>query len=240
MQVGVIGEKADLGYAYHHVGAGPDALAQYFTHQPIAKERPMFIVGMGALARPDGAAILSMAAKAAMSLGVVKDGWNGFNILHTAASRVAGLDLGESWRAITASSGIDEREIERMVHEAETHGAEDKERRKKVEQRNNLDGLVYNTDKTYSEHKEKLSPEEKGELEEAIAAARKALEGEDSAAMEAASERLTKASHKLAEAMYKQQAASGAPNAGSDGAAPGAKATSDDVIDAEYVEADKK
>ncbi|MEQ1710708.1 MAG: NADH-quinone oxidoreductase subunit NuoG, partial [Hyphomicrobium sp.] len=92
--VGVIGEKADLGYRYEHLGTGPEALAKFSDHPPAQKQRPMFIVGMGAVARPDGAAILSMAAKAAVSLGVVKDDWNGFSILHTAAARVAGLDLG--------------------------------------------------------------------------------------------------------------------------------------------------
>jgi NADH-quinone oxidoreductase subunit G len=92
--VGVAGQQADLGYSYNYLGAGPEALAQFLNHAPAQKERPMFIVGMGAIARPDGAAILAMAAKAALSLGVVRDGWNGFNVLHTAASRVAGLDLG--------------------------------------------------------------------------------------------------------------------------------------------------
>jgi len=92
--VGVIGEKANLGYTYNHLGGGPEALARFMDHAPAQKERPMFVVGPGAYARADGAAVLAMAAKAAQSLGVVKDGWNGFNILHTAASRVAGLDLG--------------------------------------------------------------------------------------------------------------------------------------------------
>ncbi len=92
--VGVIGENADLGYAYNHLGNGPDAITQFITHNPIAKERPMFIIGGGASCVPDGAAILAATAQAAKTLGVVKDGWNGFNILHTAASRVGGLDLG--------------------------------------------------------------------------------------------------------------------------------------------------
>ncbi len=91
---GVIGEAVDLGYRYNHLGASPAALQQFIDHAPAAKERPMFIIGAGALARPDGAVILALAAKAAQALGVVKDGWNGFNILHTAAARVAGLDLG--------------------------------------------------------------------------------------------------------------------------------------------------
>jgi len=92
--VGVIGEHVDLGYPYNHLGDGPRAIAQFIDHARVAKERPLFIVGAGAYARPDGVAILAMAAKAARSLGVVKDGWNGFGILHTAAARVGGLDLG--------------------------------------------------------------------------------------------------------------------------------------------------
>ena len=92
--VGVIGEKVDLGYEYNYLGNSPEALARFVGHAPAQKERPMFIVGGGAIARADGAAVLATAAQAAQSLGCVKDGWNGFNILHTAASRVAGLDLG--------------------------------------------------------------------------------------------------------------------------------------------------
>ncbi len=92
--VGVVGEKADLTYSYNYLGAGPDSLAQFTDHAPAKKEKPMFIIGQGALNRPDGAAILAQAAKAAASLGVVKDGWNGFNILHTDASLVGALDIG--------------------------------------------------------------------------------------------------------------------------------------------------
>jgi NADH-quinone oxidoreductase subunit G len=92
--VGLIGEKADLTYSYHYLGAGPESLARFIDHPPAQKQKPMFIIGQGALARPDGAAVLSQAAKAADALGVVKDGWNGFNILHTAAGRVGALDAG--------------------------------------------------------------------------------------------------------------------------------------------------
>jgi len=94
LPIGVIGEKADLTYGYNYLGAGPDSLAAFAEHPPANKTKPMFILGAGAFARPDGAAALSLAAKAALSLGVVKDGWNGFNILHSAASRAGGLDLG--------------------------------------------------------------------------------------------------------------------------------------------------
>jgi NADH-quinone oxidoreductase subunit G len=92
--IGVVGEKADLTYPYEYLGAGPDTLAKFVDHAPAKKERPMFIVGQGALNRADGGAILAMAAKAAASLGVVKDGWNGFNILHTEAALVGALDVG--------------------------------------------------------------------------------------------------------------------------------------------------
>jgi len=92
--IGVVGERTDLTYAYNYLGAGPDSLAAFADHPPANKAKPMFILGAGALARPDGAALLSLAAKTALSLGVVKDGWNGFNVLHGAASRVGGLDLG--------------------------------------------------------------------------------------------------------------------------------------------------
>ena len=126
-----------------------------------------------------------------------------------------------------------------MVKEAESHRSEDQERRRQVEARNKLDTLIYQTEKTYDEHKEKLGPDDKGELERAIAEAKKALEGEQSASdMEAAAERLTKASHKLAEVMYGQQQGGGAgPTGGgpAGGATSGAGA-SDEVIDAEYVE----
>jgi NADH-quinone oxidoreductase subunit G len=100
--IGVIGDKANLGYAYNHLGTGSEALAQFVSHAPAQKQRPMLIVGPGAYARADGAAVLANAAKAALSLGCVKDGWNGFSVLHTAASRVAGLDLG-----FTSPRGMD-------------------------------------------------------------------------------------------------------------------------------------
>jgi NADH-quinone oxidoreductase subunit G len=92
--IGVLGEQADLTYPYTYLGAGPDSLAKFVDHAPAKKEKPMFIIGQGALNRADGGAILAMAAKAASSLGVVKDGWNGFNILHTEAGLPGALDVG--------------------------------------------------------------------------------------------------------------------------------------------------
>ena len=92
--LGVIGEQADLTYQYAYLGAGPDSVKQFIDHAPANKQRPMFIIGQGALCRDDGEAVLSMLAQAAQSLGVTKDDWNGFNILHTASARVGGLDIG--------------------------------------------------------------------------------------------------------------------------------------------------
>jgi NADH-quinone oxidoreductase subunit G len=92
--IGLIGEKTDLTYPYNYLGAGPESLAQFIDHTPAKKEKPMFIIGQGALNRPDGAAVLGMAAKAAISLGVIKDGWNGFNVLHSEAALAGALDIG--------------------------------------------------------------------------------------------------------------------------------------------------
>ncbi len=96
--VGLIGEKADLTYAYDYLGAGPETLAglakSKFAEVLKGAERPLILIGAGALARPDGAAIAALAAKTALEYGAVKDGWNGFSVLHGAASRVAALDLG--------------------------------------------------------------------------------------------------------------------------------------------------
>jgi NADH-quinone oxidoreductase subunit G len=91
--IGVIGERADLTYDYAYLGAGAESLAKLAEHAPAKAQKPMFIIGQGALARADGAAILALSAKAAASIEVVKDGWNGFNILHTAAGRVGALDV---------------------------------------------------------------------------------------------------------------------------------------------------
>ena len=98
--VALIGEKVDLTYPYDYLGAGPDTLAELaagkhsFAEVLKAAERPLIIVGAGALARPDGAAVAALAAKAAIELGAVKEGWNGYCVLHTAASRVGALEIG--------------------------------------------------------------------------------------------------------------------------------------------------
>ncbi|MEI7804529.1 MAG: NADH-quinone oxidoreductase subunit NuoG [Hyphomicrobiales bacterium] len=96
--IGVIGEKADLTYAYDYLGAGVETLsglaASKFAEAIKVAERPLVLVGAGALARKDGAAVAALAAKAAIDIGAIKDSWNGFSILHSAASRVGALDIG--------------------------------------------------------------------------------------------------------------------------------------------------
>ncbi len=92
--VGVVGARADLTYNYNYLGAGPETLAQAWNKPPEGVARPIMVVGAGAFARPDGVAVLASLAKTSLAAGVVKDGWNGFNVLHSAASRVGGLDLG--------------------------------------------------------------------------------------------------------------------------------------------------
>ena len=97
---GVIGEQADLTFDYDYLGAGAKTLSGLakakndFVAALKAAERPAIIIGQGALARADGAAILKAAAGVAKTFKVVREGWNGWNVLHTAAARVAGLDLG--------------------------------------------------------------------------------------------------------------------------------------------------
>jgi molecular chaperone DnaK len=149
---------------------------------------------------------------------------------------------------ITSSSGLSKEEVERMAKEAEAHSAEDKTKREEIEARNGLDSLVYQMEKMLKENGDKISGDEKGQVESAVADAKKALEGTDAAAMNAAREKLTAASHKLAEAMYKTQqtpatdGATGAgPQAGAQSNGAGQQEKKDEgVIDAEYVDVEDK
>src|ERR1700761_8679694 len=149
---------------------------------------------------------------------------------------------------ITSSSGLSKEEVERMAKEAEAHSAEDKAKKEEVETRNQLDGMVYQIEKMLRENGDKISGSERGEVETALADAKKALEGSDVKLMNSAREKLTAASHKLAEAMYKQAGpAAGAPGAGAgpqpggNGAASASEPKKDEgVIDAEYVDVEDK
>ncbi len=138
---------------------------------------------------------------------------------------------------IQNSSGLSKSEIDNLVKEAEANAAEDSRRKEIIEARNNLDNLVYQTEKLMAEHGDKLPAESKSSLEGAIEDAKKALDSDDPAVMKSATESLTAASHKLAEVMYSQ---GGEAGGAAGGAAPGAEdggTSSDDVIDAEFEEA---
>ena len=142
---------------------------------------------------------------------------------------------------ITSSSGLSKEEVERMAKDAEAHAAEDKEQKDKIEARNQLDSMVYNVEKMLKDGGEKVDAADKTDVETALADAKTTLSGGDPSTTEltAARERLTTASHKLAEALYKANAAaSAAPTDGDAATAAGpADAPKDEgVIDAEYVD----
>ena len=168
-----------------------------------------------------------------------------FDIDANGIVHVAAKDLGtgkEQSIKITASSGLSEEEIKTMVGDAEAHAAEDKKRKDTVEARNQLDSLVYSTEKSLKEYGGDLEAGVKENIEAEVKKAREVLEGQDADAMRKAAEQLSQASHKLAEAMYakasqqqatqqKEAANDGEKSAGSEG---GKK--KDDVVDADFTE----
>ena len=150
---------------------------------------------------------------------------------------------------ITSSSGLSKDEVEKMTKEGELHSEEDKQRKEEVEIKNRADSMVYSVEKMLKENREKISEGDAKNIETALEEAKKAIQEGDVSKITSAVEQLTQASHKLAEAMYKQtgpaQAAAGAaPGADGGSSAPAGadgKAKSDgDVIDAEVVDEDKK
>ena len=167
-----------------------------------------------------------------------------FDIDANGIVNVSAKDLGtgkEQKITITSSSGLSKDDINKMVREAESHADEDKRKREEIEARNRADSLVYQTEKLLSEHRSKLSESDAKAVEAAIADTKKALEGSDIAAINRAADALTQASHKVAEAMYKSGAqAGGQPGGSPNGAGEAAGGKTDDVIDAEYVDADEK
>ncbi len=152
----------------------------------------------------------------------------------TAKDRATG---NEQKITITSSSGLSKDEVERMAKDAESHAAEDRRLREQIEARNRADSMIYNIEKTLKEHRSKISDSEAQEIETALEATRKAMATGTTEEINSATDRLTAASHKLAEAMYKAQT----PPPGGDGQGPqpgggagGGK--KDDVVDAEIVE----
>ncbi len=171
-----------------------------------------------------------------------------FDIDANGIVHVSAKDLGtqkEQSIRITASSGLNKDEIDKMVKDAQSHSEDDKQRRKVAEARNQADSLVYTTEKNLREHGDKISEADKTQITEAVAAVRKAMEGNDPAAIESATQALTAASHKLAEEMYKKASASAGEGPGSTGAGPesqsngGAAKGEEKVVDAEFEEVDK-
>src|SRR5213593_3196484 len=141
---------------------------------------------------------------------------------------------------ITASSGLDKNEVERMVKEAEAHASDDAKRRQEIEQRNQVDSLVYTTERSLMEHGSKLSDTERQSIEQALNEAREALKGEDSERIRRAQENLTQASRALAEAAYRQTSANtgSTSGGGTDGSPQGPQAG--DVVDAEFKDVDDR
>ena len=160
-----------------------------------------------------------------------------FDIDANGIVHVSAKDLGtgkEQSIRITASSGLSKEEIDKMVRDAESHAAEDKKKRELIEARNHADGLVYATEKSLHEYGDKIDASEKKKIEDAVAALKQAMEGSDADAMKKASDELTQASHKLAEAVYAKAGQEGVSQAGEaphEEAAKGEK-----VVEAEFEE----
>jgi molecular chaperone DnaK len=175
-----------------------------------------------------------------------------FDIDANGILNVAAKDLGTSREqkiTITSSSGLSKEEVERMNKEAELHADEDRRYKEEVEVKNRADSLVYSVEKTLRENREKISAEDAKNIEVAVEEAKKAIQEGKVEAINPAVERLTQASHKLAEAMYKQQSgASAPPPTAGEGESGEATATGGEekakgegeVIDAEVVEGDDK
>jgi molecular chaperone DnaK len=158
-----------------------------------------------------------------------------FDIDANGILNVSAKDLGtgkEQSIRITASSGLSDEEIDRMVKEAEIHSDEDKKKKELIEARNQADGLVYTTEKTLKEHGDKVDAETKTKIESALEELKKAIEGDDKADINAKVEALSQSAHKLAEAMYAKAEAEG--EAGS------ADAGDDSVVDAEFEDVEEK
>ncbi|MDR3358948.1 MAG: molecular chaperone DnaK [Desulfovibrio sp.] len=167
-----------------------------------------------------------------------------FDIDANGIVNVSAKDMGtgkEQSIKITASSGLSEQDIQRLVREAETHAGEDKKKQELIEARNHADSLIYGTEKSLADLGDKADAALRGDIESRVAALRKTVEGDDAAAIKSATDDLAKASHKLAEQLYQQQAQQNAGGAERPAdAGPQAQAqAADDVVDADYTEVKK-
>jgi molecular chaperone DnaK len=166
-----------------------------------------------------------------------------FDIDANGIVHVAAKDLGtgkEQSIKITASSGLSEDEIKQMVKDAEAHAAEDKKHKETVEARNQLDSLIYSTEKSLKEYGNDLDAGVKENIENALKKAKETLEGQDAQAMRTAAEQLSQSSHKLAEAMYakasRQQPGQEASGDAKEQPTSDGKKKKDDVVDADFEE----
>jgi len=166
-----------------------------------------------------------------------------FDIDANGIVKVSAKDLGtgkEQAIKITASSGLSEEEIKRAVKEAELHAEDDKKKKELVEARNHADALIYQTEKSMKDLKDKVEAATRSEVESRINALKEAMKGESTEEIKRMSEELTQASHKLAEAMYQQasqKAEAGSHSGGpSGGTHSGSKGSDDDVVDADFEE----
>ena len=144
---------------------------------------------------------------------------------------------------IESSSGLDENEIQRMVREAESHATEDKDRKHKIEVRNNADSLAYSTERTLREHGDKIPAQDRQAVEAALSELRGVMNGENMPAIEAAMQKLQQTSHKLAEAMYaaaaqQQQAGAGPQPEQGEGPRPEPGTSRDGTMDADFTVVD--
>jgi molecular chaperone DnaK len=135
---------------------------------------------------------------------------------------------------IEGSGGLDRGEIDRMVNEAQSHAKDDQERRERIEKKNQLDSMIYGSEKTLRDNQGKLPDDVRQAAEGVLAEARKELDSEDAARLETARQRVEQEMHKVAEILYKSQAEAGA--GASAGPAEEAASEGEDVIDAEYTE----
>ena len=141
---------------------------------------------------------------------------------------------------ISSSSGLSKEEVDKMAKDAEGHSAEDRKRKEEVEARNRADSMVYNVEKMLKEHRDKISDSDAKDVEAAVAETKSAISTGSAESINAAADKLTQASHKLAEAMYRATAQQ--PGAAETGPQPEAKteAPKDNVVDAEFVDVDDK
>ena len=166
-----------------------------------------------------------------------------FDIDANGIVNVSAKDMGtgkEQSIKITASSGLSEEEIDKLVKDAELHAEEDKKKRELIDARNMADSMIYSTEKSVKEVDDKLDEATKGNIEQAIENLKKALEGDDSEEIKRLTEELTQASHKLAEVMYAQASQQEAQTEGAAGAGPSTDPSGDEeVVDADFEEVQK-